>query len=268
MADVAPLDAVNRFTGLADFYARSRPGYPTVVLDYVLTRCGLKPGAALIDVGCGTGIASRQFAARGLRVLGVEPNAEMRARAEAEPTPTGALELAYRAGRAEATELPDAVGDAVLAAQAFHWFEAEPALSEFHRILRPGSWAILLWNEGDASDPFTAAYQAVVSSLEARHARSGAALLASSLFQDGERALFSNEQELDKEGLIGRALSVSYAPRDPARVKQFLADLEALFERFQKGGRVRLLYATIVYTASRRETSSAETGKLVGVPLG
>src|SRR5712691_10919508 len=97
-------DPTARFTGLAELYARSRPGYPAQAVDFVLATCNLRSGSALVDVGCGTGISSRLFAARGLHVIGIEPNADMRARAAAEPGPV----VEYRDGRAESTGLPPA----------------------------------------------------------------------------------------------------------------------------------------------------------------
>src|SRR5262245_21600195 len=90
MSDLAGMNPTGRFSGLAELYARCRPDYPAAALDFVLSRCGLAPGALLVDVGCGTGIAARLFAGRGLRVVGVEPNADMRRRAEAEPLAPGA----------------------------------------------------------------------------------------------------------------------------------------------------------------------------------
>jgi SAM-dependent methyltransferase len=211
----------------------------------------------LIDVGCGTGISTRLFAGRGLRVIGVEPNGEMRAQAEAAPAPPGAPAPTYCDGRAEDTGLPDATADAVLAAQAFHWFAADAALREFHRLLRPGGWVVLLWNERDAADPCTAAYGAVVggtpeaAAVEGPRGRAGEVLLTSPLFEDARRTAFANEQWLDEAGLVGRALSASYAPREPERVERFTAELRAVFARFQRDSRVRLLYETSVYTARR-----------------
>ena len=80
-----------------------------------------------MDVGCGTGISSRLFAARGVPVIGVDPNDEMRGRAEAAASgdshPRLAIAPVYRAGRAEATGLADGTAAAVLCAQSFHWFE-------------------------------------------------------------------------------------------------------------------------------------------------
>src|SRR5438067_6793976 len=120
MTDSPGPDPAGRFTGLAGLYARHRPDYPAAALDYLVRRCGLGRDTLLVDVGCGTGIAARLFAARGVPVLGVEPNDDMRARAEATPLPSGAVPPEYRKGRAEATGLPDGAAAAVLAAQAFH----------------------------------------------------------------------------------------------------------------------------------------------------
>src|SRR5262245_1886611 len=137
MSDLSAANPTGRFTGLADVYARCRPDYPDEALDFLIRHCGLGAGAVVVDVGSGTGISSRQLARRGLRVIGVEPNDEMRSRAAAEPAPEGGPAPTYHEGRAEATGLPDGCADAVLAAQAFHWFEPDPTLAEFRRILKP-----------------------------------------------------------------------------------------------------------------------------------
>src|SRR2546430_1907516 len=135
MSDLAQHNPVGRFSGLADLYAKHRPTYPAQAVDYLVSHCGLGPDSLLIDVGCGTGISTRLLAACGIPVGGVEPNDEMRAKAEAESAPHW---LRYQKGQAEATGLPDGIATVVLAAQAFHWFDAPRALAEFHRLLKPG----------------------------------------------------------------------------------------------------------------------------------
>src|SRR5579883_2651648 len=102
MPDPARFDPTNRFTGLANVYARHRPTYPGAALDFIQQQCGLQAGMLLVDVGCGTGISSRLFALRGLKVIGVEPNAEMRGRAAAETLPPGVPPPRYVDGKAEA----------------------------------------------------------------------------------------------------------------------------------------------------------------------
>ncbi len=149
------------------------------------------------------------------------------------------------------------MADAVLAAQAFHWFEPNGALREFHRILKPGGWVILLWNERDESDELTAAYGAVIRSateaaaIEGPRGRAGEPLLVHPLFQDAERRVFRNEQLLDEEGLLGRAFSASYAPHAPPASERFAAELREVFARYQRAGQVMLRYETSVAVARR-----------------
>jgi SAM-dependent methyltransferase len=257
MADLSNLNPTGRFTGLADVYAGSRPSYPAEAIDSILARGRLGPLSLLVDVGCGTGISARLFAERGVPVIGIEPNEDMRRRAIAHATPPGASAPTYCEGRAEVTGLSAGVADVVLAAQAFHWFEADAALREFHRILKPDGWVALLWNERDEADPFTSAYGDVIRSapgaaaLEGTRARAGEPLLTHPLFQDGERLSFTNGQVLDEQGLLGRACSASYAPREPAAAAAFETALREVFGRYQQEGRVVVRYVTSLFLAQR-----------------
>src|SRR5580692_3896851 len=117
MPELSSLDPTGRFTGLAQTYAQFRPNYPAVAIDFIMARCALAKASLLVDVGCGTGIASRLFAARGMTVIGIEPNTDMRCTAAATvDTSSAELKVTYRAGRAESTGLEDEVADAVLSA--------------------------------------------------------------------------------------------------------------------------------------------------------
>jgi SAM-dependent methyltransferase len=253
MAFAEGRDPTARFKGLANLYAQSRPTYPREAVDFVLATCHLGPSSVFVDVGCGTGISSRLFADRGLRVIGIEPNAEMRARASAERG--SAVE--YRDGRAESTGLPAASADTVLAAQAFHWFEPEAALREFHRILRPQGWVVLFWNTRDREDPFTRGYSEIVDRLPDSK-RSDAVdfeptnLTRGGLFKDAGSRRFPNAQVLDEDGLVTRALSSSYAPREEGSRDAYAEAMRGLFRTFVREGRVTLQYTTLVYLAQRK----------------
>jgi SAM-dependent methyltransferase len=259
MTELSRCNPTGRFTGLADIYSKYRPSYPTEALDAIGVRCALNSKSLLVDVGSGTGISSRLFAERGIRVIGIEPNAEMRAAAAAHPVPAGAPEPVYQEGEAEATGLPEGIADAVLAAQAFHWFRPDPALAEFRRILKPDGWVCLLWNERDEKDELTGAYGAIIRTapdalaVELPRGKGGEVLLVSPLYETAERLVFSYEQQLDEEGLVGRAFSASYAPRDPNQVAVWDRSIRELFSKFQRGGQVKLHYETSLYLARRRD---------------
>src|SRR5262249_15439983 len=152
------------------------------------------------------GISTRLFAPLVGKIIGIEPNDEMRAAAEARLSRAAARRIVYRKAQAENTGLPGAIADGVMAAQAFHWFVPEPALREFHRILKPDRWAILMWNERDDRDPFTCVYSGLIGwAREAglagvlTNGQAGSVLLASPLFRDGQLDCFANEQSLDEE---------------------------------------------------------------------
>ena len=135
-------------------FARAEPTPPFVrrirpqAIDAALDGLGDPRTLTIADVGAGTGISARLFAERGARVIAIEPNAQMRAAAEAHPR----VDVARRHGRADAV-LQSASVDAVVACQAFHWFATIEACTEFRRIARRR--AVLLQYERDERDPFT-----------------------------------------------------------------------------------------------------------------
>lgn len=125
------------FGAAADAYDRARPTYPVEAV-----RAALPADARrVLDLGAGTGKLTGVLLDLGLDVVAVEPDAGMRA-----VLPARAEALA---GTAEAIPLPDACVDAVLAGQAFHWFDPARALPEMARVLRPGGTVGLLWNLRD-----------------------------------------------------------------------------------------------------------------------
>jgi SAM-dependent methyltransferase len=246
-------DPTQRFTRRVDHYVKHRPSYPRAVIELLESRCGLTSDSVVADVGSGTGLLSELFLDNGNRVIGVEPNKEMRE--------AGERRLAHHprftsvGGTAEDTTLDDASVDFVTAGQAFHWFDPERTRTEFARILEPRGWAVLVWNlrRKDAT-PFLAAYERL---LEAYRTDRGEFELwrrsdemAGAFFDPGsfERATFDNEQVLDLDGFKGRLLSISYVPAegDPGS-DEMLRSVQEIFRKHQTGGRVTIEYDTQVY---------------------
>lgn len=244
-------DPLGRFEDRARAYARFRPDYPKAVVPPILDGPG-EPGSLVIaDVGAGTGISSRLLADAGPRVIAIEPSAAMRGKAAPHPR------VEWRAGTAERTGLDAGSVAAVAAFQAFHWFEPDATLAEWHRVLRPGGRVALVWNRRDPSDPFTAAYGACIAgfaSIPPAEDRDdlAAPLHGSPLFRDARTLRFAHAQPLDREGIAGRALSTSYLPQEGEAAARMLDALCELHRRFAgSDGIAALRYVTVLHLAER-----------------
>ncbi len=252
-AEATPLHAMNpldRFSDRAVNYARYRPSYPTAAIDAILEGLGNPSELVAADIGAGTGISSRLLAERGVRVVAIEPNAAMREAAEPHPL------VEFQDGSAEATNLPNASVDLVTCFQAFHWFNPEPTLLEFHRILKPSGRLAVVWNDREQNDELTQSYTRLVKIASNNHPAesrmvSADPLLENPLFPDVCCHTFINRQELNLDGLIGRAMSVSYLPREGEAQQQLIAGLKELHNRHcNENGFVYMTYRTSVYLAN------------------
>ena len=245
-------NATSRFSDRVENYVRYRPGYPAEVLRVLRDECRLSASDVVADIASGTGIWSRMLLENGNRVFGVEPNAEMRQAGErllAEFDRFISLP-----GAAEATTLPDESVDFVTAAQAAHWFDRERARREFVRILKPGGWLVLLWNERlTNATAFLRAYEQLLLTFgtdyaDVRHERTTEAV---NEFFDPlpfEERVFALRQEFDYAGLEGRLLSSSYAPGpEHLQHRPMLRELRRLFDEHADAGRVSFDYNTRVY---------------------
>jgi SAM-dependent methyltransferase len=246
------LDPKERFSDRVDDYVRFRPDYPPPLLVLLQRECGLGRGRAVADVGSGTGMLTRLLLESGAQVIGVEPNAAMRAAAE---RGLGA-ELRFRSvgGSAEATGLPDASVDLITAGQAFHWFDTVRARLEFSRILKPRGWVALAWNQRKDSAlnrdyvEMLERYAPEYSEVRARDRDAEPKMHAFFAPASPHVARFDNVQRLDGPGLRGRLLSSSYAPRagHPLHAPM-LARLDEIFAAHAREGRVTLAYDTAVW---------------------
>jgi SAM-dependent methyltransferase len=245
-------NATSRFSNRVENYVRCRPGYPPEVVRTLKAECGLAPSHAVADVASGTGIWTRMLLENGNPVFGVEPNAEMR---EAGQRLLAAFpKFRSVAGTAEATTLADQSVDFVTAAQAAHWFDRVHSRREFVRILKPGGWLVLLWNERlTDSTRFLRDYEQMLLTYgtdyeEVRHERTTGAVnefFDPAPFQ--ERG-FEMRQEFDYAGVEGRLLSSSYAPGpEHPQHAPMLRELRRIFDASAIEGRAAFEYKTRLY---------------------
>lgn len=233
-----------RFAATADNYVRFRPGYPPALIDRVIEATGVHPPAPVLDLGCGTGISTRAFASRGFNAVGVDPSEAMLDHARREGGAT------YQRGEATATGLADRSVRLVISGQAFHWFDLTTTLAELRRVLVPDGWCSAFWNIRARSaflDDYEALLRRTANEYENRPKPLPTidAIKARPEVTSVRDIELSNRQELDREGLIGRAFSSSYVAHDVADRADLERGLGELFERHSRNGRVDFVYRTV-----------------------
>jgi ubiquinone/menaquinone biosynthesis C-methylase UbiE len=242
-----------RFSDRVDDYIKYRPHYSPEVVQALRSKCGLSPEHIVIDVGCGTGLLAKIFLENGNRVIGVEPNANMRAAGEQYLSPFEKFSMV--SGSAENTSLPNHHADFVIAGQSFHWFQPDATRREFARILKPGGWTALIWHDRDMeSTPFLRAYEAFLIQYSTDYTTVAHSKVANygaleRFYSPDKMHLIvqATQQHFDLAGLRGRLLSSSYAPREGPAADAMLRELPKLFAGYQEDGSVTLDYHTRIY---------------------
>ncbi|OLE27437.1 MAG: hypothetical protein AUG44_10280 [Actinobacteria bacterium 13_1_20CM_3_71_11] len=232
------------FGPAADLYDAIRPTYPPAALHWAL---GEAPKAVL-DLGAGTGILTRVLLRLGYDVRPVEPDEAMRAKLAA--TTPGVRPLA---GRAEAIPVPDGQVDAVVAGQAYHWFDQEAAHREIARVLAPGGVFAPIWNVRDHDEPWV---RRLTEIAENAREHDGGVFNGEIEHDFGpefgpvERAHFRHEVPMTADRLVMLVASRSYyltaTPEKQNKIEAAVRDLAAtLPETFT------LPYVTVAYRATR-----------------
>jgi SAM-dependent methyltransferase len=229
------------FGTAAEAYERARPTYPAVAVRDLLGTLPLD----VLDLGAGTGKLTRTLVAEGHRVRAVDPDADMLAQlARAVPG------IPHDVGSAESLPLEDASLDAVVAAQAYHWFDPATALPEIARVLRPGGLLGLLWNVRDERSPWVARFGELVGREDA-----GDNIIApvlTPLFSAAAVRWYEHRQLLTEEGLVDLAASRSNViGLDEAARTARLEEVAALGREVAEDGCVRMPYRLQVWSGAK-----------------
>lgn len=239
-------------------YDRARPCYPDAVVDRIVAT---SPGPDVLDVGCGTGIAARQFQAAGCTVLGVEPDARMAdfARRSGVEVEVATFEAWESAGR---------TFDAVVAGQAWHWVDPVAGAAKAAQVLRPGGRLAVFWHvfepPPDVAEAFAAVYQRVMpdspfnlqSTRQTRDAYQALFTKATDGirelggFSDPEQWRFDWEQSYTRDEWLDQLPTTGALTQLPSdKLAEVLDGVGAAIDAM--GGSFTMRYATVAVTAAR-----------------
>ncbi len=236
------------FENIGEEYDRYRPGFPdAAAAEIIPERVG-----SVLDLGAGTGKFTELLIERADRVMAVEPSAAMLDVLRAKLPSVKAI-----VGGAESIALRDASVDAVTVAQAFHWFDRDPACAEIARVLVPGGTLGLLWNHSDPDCTWDRACHRVAHpAVAAEDATTESAAEELPGFVFDRRAEIAWSENITRSAYIARWLTVSsFLVADEDTRAQMVAELEAILDADpqtadQSQFELPMLTDVFVYTAS------------------
>jgi len=243
------------YHGGAAAYVAGRPGYPPEAGTWLSEVLRLGPGRKALEVGAGTGKFIPTLRQTGCGIIALEPIAEMR-----EQLVHAFPDVTALAGSADAIPLPDASVDAVVCAQAFHWFATRQAVAEMRRVLVPGGVLGLIWNGRDEDVPWVAALSDITNRYEGDtpRYRTGAwrhAFPAPGLAFIGERHVRNSHVGTAEDVVLKRTLSVSFVAGLPAderaEVEREVRALIARTPELAGGKQVAFPYMTSMHAYRR-----------------
>lgn len=234
------MDNLNLFNNKAVNYVKARPNYAKTLIEKLKTY-NLNNESTVADIGCGTGIFTRQLLEIGAKVYGVEINAEMRSKAEANLAVFHNFVSVNAC--AENTNLDDDSVDFITCAQSFHWFDKKKFKAECKRILNCNGYVALVWNTKDND----AQSVKELSDLTEKYCKNFVGFNGGTRndieeikeFFDGkyEYFEFDNPLEYDEEKFVERCLSSSYAlVKDDENYEAYVKELKSFFEKHQING--------------------------------
>ncbi|MGN6461140.1 MAG: class I SAM-dependent methyltransferase [Pseudolabrys sp.] len=248
--------AAEGYSAQAERYVRGRPDYPDAVSGWLRDRLGLGAGKTVVDLGAGTGKFTAYLVATGAEVIAVEPVAEMRAKL-AQKLPA----VDVREGTATSIPFPDSSVDALVCAQAFHWFATRAALAEMHRVLKPGGHLGLIWNRRDTDIDWVAEMAHIVDPYEGDTPRFAKGTWREAFPFDGftplqEERFLHGHTGTPEDVIVNRVRSTSFiaalATDEEAKVTAQVRALIARTPALAGKDMVTVPYVTLAFSAQKR----------------
>jgi SAM-dependent methyltransferase len=223
------------FDRAAADYERGRPGYPPAAIELLVDRLGLGAGSRIVDLAAGTGKLTRALSGLGAQLVAVEPVAGMRAQLRAAVPGVEVIE-----GTAEHLPLAGESVDAVLVAQAFHWFDVEAAAAEIARVLVPGGGLGVIRNAWDRSVAWVGELQSVIDERRAEEPSRidgwRERLEQTERFSPLSEHVTGHVVDGDRDSLLAHVSSISFvATLPPAERARLLSGVSEILDRHGVG---------------------------------
>lgn len=244
------MNHTTRFDGRGEIYAKARPSYAIELFDYMKNTLNIPKGSVFADIGSGTGIFTKQLLDCDHLVYAVEPNEDMRRKAEEKLSKNKNFISLH--GVDSNTGISDKSIDFITVAQAFHWFDADAFKKECKRILKPNGKVFIIYNSRDENAAPTKALAVLCRKYnpEFHGFSNGISDKKCCAFFDGNCEIFraDNHQIYDRQGFINRVLSSSYALRNcDERYEAYLKEINAIFDTFALNGLLTVPTYTVAY---------------------
>ncbi len=246
------LQTTELFSDRVSNYRKYRPSYPNQLIDTLTSECNLDSQSMIADIGSGTGIFSQLLLDKNCRVIGVEPNKEMREAAEHQLS--NHINFNSVEGESENTTLENSSVDLITSAQAFHWFNRDKTRKEFERILKPTGYVALVWNQRNLDSQFQKEYDQMLREYASDYSAVNHMNLTidhiTDFYSPSEVSTFkfTNAQHFDLAGFLGRMQSSSYTPKTgTAESDALIMIANSLFEKFESKGVISFEYETFLY---------------------
>jgi ubiquinone/menaquinone biosynthesis C-methylase UbiE len=249
--------AAKGFEASPEAYERGRAGYPKEAIDCLVKELSITRSSTVLDLGAGTGKLTRALLSVGCPVIAVEPVAAMRLNFSRN-TP----DIEIRDGRAEDIPLEHESVDAVVCAQAFHWFDGVKAISEIHRVLKPGGTLGLIWNVRDESADWMAQLTQIMDPYagDTPRYRTGiwrAAFEDSVLFTEFRHTQCAHTHTMSEDATVDRIASISFIAALPLPTRHKVLDQSraVIQEQIEQTGGVgiKFPYRTDIFWTTRKD---------------
>ena len=254
-----------RFRTTVPFYTRYRLGYPDLLIRRVIERVGMKPGDAVMDLGCGPGLLAISFAKAGMTVTGIDPEPDMLAAAK-EAAREADVNIALEQG--SSFDMPPGIGPFKLVAmgRSFHWMDRAATLEILDRLIAPGG-AVALFDDvpspsvenrwrfalQEVGNKYGRAQEPHIQLRNALETRRHDSILLGSSFRHLETVGVVIKREITADDVVGLAFSMSTSSPEKLgeRIGEFEADLRAELAKLSPEGRFTEIAETRALIATR-----------------